>query len=143
MKEKEIVKQLRKLTRKSNAIIMQRNNTILALRNSVTKEITHLVQPNAKNGLLVVVGVLEECYVPRYERSIARQWLNEEYEDNKEELIKEIGYYFEKCLLTLGEHKKLWITNARKRSRHLRGTLKLDEDKFKNLWNIYYENEAS
>ena len=53
---KELVLKLWNLTRKKAAIAISKHNTILGLRNSITKEVSHLIDMKKENGLIVVNG---------------------------------------------------------------------------------------
>ena len=130
-KRLELLQDLRKITRKSGCTIVARHNTILALRNSETKEVTHLIDPKKKKGLIVVGGHIDEFYVPRYEPSTAREWLkeiDEQHEANNKQAQEDIGYHFEKCTLSVKELRAVVVKNMKNRLDFLKFLKKLSDE---------------
>ena len=122
----------RRLTRKPTFVCVSKYNTILALRNSVTKKITHLIAPKERNGLIVVCGQEKELYVPRYEPKTAKAWLqeiDETFNKSQEQVQKDCGFYFEKCTLSEKELDKVVLENMQVRLDSLRYIKRLPDEK--------------
>lgn len=137
---KELVLKLWNLTRKKAAIAISKHNTILGLRNSITKEISHLIDMKKENGLIVANGNIDELYVSRYEPSVAKEWLKEKLseqdEQQKEDTLKKFGFFYEKCLLSINELEKLFIKNAKEKSKFCKIMYKLNDKDFNSLAQI-------
>lgn len=113
LKRLELITNIRKLNKKSSCTVISKHNTILALRNSVTKEVSHLIE---KDNVKVLSGNINELYVPRYEPKVAKEWLNaidEEFEITQSKVQEDIGYRYEKCLLSVSELRTILISRMK------------------------------
>jgi hypothetical protein len=130
---KELLSQIKFIVNKQRcrSIAICKHNSILALRNSETKEITHLIDTKQKRGLINVCGFKNELYVPRYEPKTARAWLkevDESFNKQNENVQKDCGFHFEKCILSEKELELTVMKHMKLRLQYLKFLNKMSEE---------------
>ena len=107
--KKTLVKILKKEKYRGGVMIC-RHNTILAIRNTETNKIEFIIDTSKDRGMIMFSELTEHFAVPRYEPSVAREWLAEELTWNRKDLSfedKEFSDEWEskRVKYTLGERE--------------------------------------
>jgi len=83
--KKTLVKILKKEKYRGGVMICK-HNTILSIKNTETNKIEFIIDTKKDRGMIMFSELNENFAVPRYEPSVAREWLAEELTWNRKDL---------------------------------------------------------